>query len=488
MPLEVPVFRSSIVSLVMCAMLRAQERSAPEWDTTRARGATREVDFETSEGTWMALDLSPDGRLVAFDLLGHIYRVPASGGAAECLTGDSGGFRVSSPFWTPDGSYLIVQRKSTMPDQSDFNRSLVMYHKEGGGGIELVPSDKAPGWHTLSRDGEHLYFDSAVCPPLPFGHTDPTLGCFQIRRMNLRTRKIENVTDGKAQQQDRGTSGGAMAPTVSPDGRHLAFARRLPDGTTSYKGHVFGPRTALWLRDLQSGAERFLMDPIELDLAEEISRQMPVLTGMVWSSDGRSIVLSQGGKLRRLDVETGAVQTIPFTARVQRTISEMAWSPLAISDGPFQPKMIRWTTASPDGKRLLFQAVGKLWIQDLPGGTPRRLTPASFTAGEFSPSWSPDGAAIAFASWDDSEHGRLWIIPGAGGTPSPITTDPGEYLNPMWSPDGKSLAYSRGSGATLRGRGWARNEWYDVVVQRVEVGEPRAIDRLAFLESPGPRA
>jgi Tol biopolymer transport system component len=306
--------------------------------------------------------------------------------------------------------------------------------------------------------------------------------------MNLRTRKIENVTDGKAQQQDRGTSGGAMAPTVSPDGRHLAFARRLPDGTTSYKGHVFGPRTALWLRDLQSGAERFLMDPIELDLAEEISRQMPVLPGMVWSSDGRSIVLSQGGKLRRLDVETGAVQTIPFTARVQRTISEMAWSPLAISDGPFQPKMIRWTTASPDGKRLLFQAVGKLWIQDLPGGTPRRLTPASFTAGEFSPSWSPDGAAIAFASWDDSEHGRLWIIPGAGGTPSPITTDPGEYLNPMWSPDGKSLAHSRGSGATLRGRGWARNEWYDVVVQRVEVGEPRAIDRLDSLESPGPRA
>src|SRR3712207_7102934 len=51
------------------------------------------------------------------------------------------------------------------------------------------------------------------------------------------------------------SSGGAYAGEVSPDGRWLAFARRIPDGTITYKGHEYGPRTALWLRDLERSEE-----------------------------------------------------------------------------------------------------------------------------------------------------------------------------------------------------------------------------------------
>jgi Tol biopolymer transport system component len=511
----------------------AQEKPPAEWDTTKARGQTRDIDFDTSEGTWMSLTQSPDGKWIVFDLLGHIYRMPVEGGKAECLTQDSGvainltprfspdgktiAFisdrkgqnnlwlmdadgknpravytdktqRALSPVWTPDGNYIVVQRQGTRRGMgSPFSWSLVMYHKGGGAGIELVGGDKGPGWHSISSDGKYLYFDVQLCPPLPFGHTDPMLGCAQIRRMNLQTHKVEEITGGQAEQQDRGTSGGAVAPEVSPDGRLVAFGRRIPDGTVSYKGHVFGPRTALWLRDLQTGEERLLMDPIELDDSEEISRQMTILPGMIWSADGKSMLISQGGKIRRLWIDSRKVDTIPFTAHVHRTISEMAYSPVPIRDDAFEAKFIRWQSASPDGKHLVFQAIHKLWLMDLPSGKPHRLTPDSFSLGEFSPAWSSDGKTIAFTSWDDEKHGQLWTVAAAGGEPKQMTRDAGEYLNPTWSPDGAALAYSRGSGATLRGRDWARNEWYDIVVQSAAGGEAQTLARLGDQEGPGAR-
>jgi Tol biopolymer transport system component len=523
----------TIFALGLFPSLAAQEKPPAEWDTTKARGQTRDIDFDTSEGTWMSLSQSPDGKSIVFDLLGHIYRMSASGGKAECLTQDSGvalnmqpryapdgktiafisdrkgqnnlwlmdangknpravytdkSLRALSPVWTPDGNYIIVQRQGAHPNMgSPFSWSLVMYHKSGGSGIELVAADKSPGWHSISADGKYLYFDVQICSPLPFGHTDPMLGCAQLRRMNLQTRKVEEITGGQAEQQDRGTSGGGIAPEVSPDGRFVAFGRRIPDGLESYKGHVFGPRTALWLRDLQTGEERLLMDPIELDESEEISRQMTILPGMVWSADGKSLLISQGGKFRRLWVDNGKVDTVPFTAHVHRTISEMAYSPLPIRDDAFEAKFIRWQSASPDSKNLVFQAIHKLWLMDLPGGKPKRLTPGSFAPGEFSPAWSPDGKFIAFTSWDDDKHGQMWTVAAAGGDPKQLTKDPGEYLNPTWSADGTTLAYSRGSGATLRGRDWARNEWYDIVLQSASGGDAQMVARVSGLEVPGAR-
>src|SRR5262249_20248685 len=149
--------------------------------------------------------------------------------------------------------------------------------------------------------------------------------------------------------------------------RWLSFARRIPDGTITYKGQTFGPRTALWLRDLSTGAERVAMDPIEVDMAEgmKVSRDLP---GYAWARDSRSILIAQGGTIRRFDVARAGWTPLPFRTKVLRTIPEMAYSPRAVPAGPLTVNFPRWGVSSPAGKRLAFQGVGRVWVMDLPDG------------------------------------------------------------------------------------------------------------------------
>ncbi len=510
--------------LIQAPTLQAQEAGGEtqDWDVTAPRGETREIEFTTSEGTWMSVDVSADGEWVVFDLLGHVYRVPAAGGEAVSLTqgsgvavnfhprfspdgstiafiSDRGGqnnlwrmdadgsnprpvfesqtLRAWEPAWSPDGRFIVVRRASTQ--RGSGGAGLWMYSRDGGEGVELVGSDySGAAWPAFSPDGGSLYFQIRTAPPGTWsGRTDLMQGHKQIRRLDLETGQVDEITSGITVQQGQTSSGGGIAPEVSPDGRWLAFARRIPDGTISHKGLRFGPRTALWLRDLETGAESLLMDPIEVDMAEgmKVSRDLP---GYAWARDGGSIVIAAGGRIRRVDVASGDVSTIPFTARVQRTISEMAGRPQAALGETFTVKFPRWTASSPDGGRLAFQAVGRIWVMDLPDGTPTRLTGDDFAPSEMSPAWSPDGRDIAFTSWADAAQGHVWRVPADGGTPQQITLRAGEYLNTAWSPGGADIVVTRGSGATSHGRTVANNQYYEFVRVPADGGEATLITRV----------
>ena len=180
-----PISTALLPALLLAALLAtptptlaqdADDTDDPDWDVTLARGETREIDFETDEGTWMSVDISPDGRWIVFDLLAHVYRVPAEGGQAESLTQESGvavnyhpsyspdgrhiafvsdrggqnnlwvmdaagsnprqvqssqDTRVTMPEWTADGQYILVAQGG----------GIWMYHVDGGTGIEVVSSD-----------------------------------------------------------------------------------------------------------------------------------------------------------------------------------------------------------------------------------------------------------------------------------------------------------------------------------------------------------
>ena len=483
----------------------AAKSESEAWDATKPRGTTREIDFVTREGTWMSVDLSADGKWIVFDLLGHIYRVAAAGGDAECLTQASGvavnyhprfspdgkaiafvsdrsgqnnlwvmdadgsnpkavlsnkDVRVAEPAWTPDGRFILVRRSDVRPGQGGGGSGLWMYSRDGGEGIELVGREpRGAANPSASPDGKYVYFQINTAAPTTWsGRADVMQGARQIRRLELKTGEIHEITSGESVQQGQSSSGGALAPEVSPDGHWLAFARRIPDGTISYKGLKFGPRTALWLRDLETGAERLVMDPIEVDMGEgmKVSRDLP---GYAWARDGKSIVLTQGGRIRRVDVASGQVATIPFSARVKRTISEMAGKSHSILDPTFQIKYPRWGASSADGKRLAFQAAGRIYVMDLPSGAPRRLTADSFDGIEMSPVWSPDGKWVAFTTLSDNQRGYIWKVAvdggagAAGSAPQQLTKVLGEYLNTAWSPDGQTIVVTRGTGASRRSSG-----------------------------------
>lgn len=505
---------------------QAQGAASAAWDTTLARGVTREIAFTTTEGTWMSVDISRDGQWIVFDLLGHVYRVATAGGQAECLTQNSGvavnfhprfspdgqtiafisdrggqnnlwlmdagganprvvhqhrDLRASEPVWTPDGRFIVVRRQSVSP-AAEGGSGLFMYSREGGEGVELVGRDhRGAAWPAVSPDGQWLYFhESTAAPGTWSGRADVMQGARQIRRMELATGRVLDVTSGESVQQGQTSSGGGIAALPSPDGRWLAFARRIPDGTVSYKGHRFGPRTALWLRDLASGAETVAMDPIELDMAEgmKVSRDLP---GYAWTSDSRAIVISQGGKIRRLDVGSKQVSTIPISAEVKRTISEMAYGTVALDDGPLEVKFPRWASASPDGTRLAFQAVGRVWLMDLPNGTPRRLTQGDAGPFEMSPAWSPDGRSIAFTTFADTDMGHVWVVGAAGGEARQVTREAAEYLHPVWSPDGAVIVATKGAGAAARGQSFNTNPHLELVRVPAAGG---AADRIAVVNRP----
>ncbi len=481
------------------------DAQADEWDVTMARGDTREIDFTTEEGTWISLDVSPDGEWIAFDLLGHVYRVPADGGGdAELLTGGTGVathyhpryspdgatiafisdregqnnlwimdadganpravftesmVRAVEPAWSADGAYIFVRRQNLAPGGG--GGGIWMYHKDGGKGVQVVADQPQAAWPSPSKDGRHLYFHVYTGPPGLQGR-DALAGHWQVRRMDLQSGEVVHVTDGTAAQQVRASSGGAYAAEVSPDGRHVAFARRIAGGTISYRGHTFGPRTALWIRDLETGEERVAMDPITVDNAEGI-KTLRILPGYGWSADGSEIVVTQGGKIRKLDVATGEVATVPFRARVQRTISEMTRADFRIDDAPFDAKMLRWYGASPDRSRIAFQAVGRVWTADADAtaGRPERLTSGDGPF-EYSPAWSPDGRWIAYATWDGETGGHVWKVPAEGGLPQQLTTSPSEYAHPVWSPDGAEIVVTRGSGAASRARSATQNPYWEL--------------------------
>jgi len=434
------------------------------------------VSFTTDEGTWLSLDVSPDGQTIVFDMLGDIYTLPIGGGEAKRIIGEmsfesqprfspdgkqivfisdrsgaeqlwvcrpdgsepkavtkgrgAGMLMFLSPSWTADGNYILASKS----ERGIGTFHVYLWHKEGGSGVSVGPPPPPPAppgsesgsarpqlnkmGAIASPDGRYIYWAQRTGS---FSY-NARFPLWQIVRFDRDSGETSTITNAQ---------GSAMRPVLSPDGKQLVFATR------------WETRTALRVRDLETNQERWLIDRVTRD-DQESRATRDTFPGYAFMPDGRSLLVNIDGKIKRVDFATGTATTIPFTAKVEMDLAARLRYDYRVDESPtVRARLIRYPALSPDGKRVAFTAFNRIYVRDLTSDeAPRRLTNQS--TGEFMPAWSPDGKYIAFVTWS-RDGGHIYRSPVDGGGPEQLTRRAAFYSEPVYSPDNSRIVFTTGA-------------------------------------------
>ena len=469
---------------------------------------SREIAFQTDAVTWLSLDVSPDGSTIVMEAVGDLYVLPIEGGKARRITSgmafdsqpkfspdgkrivfvsdrdgsenvwianadgseprklssDSGSIEFASPSWSPDGTHVVASR--TRWGLRTFE--LWAYHTDGGRGVQITkakkgsdtPSDERANalGAVYSPEGRHLYY---ARKDGGFAY-DVSLPLWQIVRRDLRDGREDHLT--RAQ-------GSAMRPLLSPDGSLLAYVTR-------YRGE-----SGLRLRDLETGEDRWLAYPVQRD-DQESRFTRDLFPGYAFTPDGKAIIYTNEGGIRRVETATGDVSSIPFTVDVKQNIGPRLYSPYRLGLGPVKAHLVRGLAPSPTGDRLAFSALARVFVRD--EGT-RQETP--FT-GEgvpaFHPTWSPDGRWLAYVTWSP-KGGHIWRARANGrGAPQQLTQRAAFYSDPAWSPDGNRIVALRAASYDRLYRIWdfSEPEGTDLIWLPADGGDSRVVTPARGYQAP----
>ena len=399
-------------------------------------GKTEALNFSTKAGSWMSLDVLPDGETFVFDLLGDLYSLPIDGGEASRITSGLGfdsqpvvspdgsmlafisdrsgsnnlwvsnidgsdARRLSnekqqgliSPTWTPDGQFIVVTRRAK-------DNELVTYHVAGGSGVTLAGPDKETKvWGVgadASPDGRYQY----MAAPADSNGPVEDFPSAQISRYDRHSGHLDQLTRAE---------GGGFRPVLSPDGQKLVYGTR-DDG-----------QTGLRIRDLVSGDDRWLAYPVQPDAQENWRPpSRDALPGYSFTPDGESVVFNADGGFQVVDVASGERRAIPFRAEVNLDIGPDLTAGYRVEQGPLTATLIHDPKPSPDNETVAASVLTKIYLADRDGGAPRRLTASD--ALEYKPTWSPDGRWIAYVTWHAEDGGHIWRARSNGrGRPERLT-------------------------------------------------------------------
>ncbi|MDZ7714943.1 MAG: amidohydrolase family protein [Balneolaceae bacterium] len=422
--------------------------------------AERTISFNTTEGTWMSVDVSPDGQTIAFDLFGDIYTMPIEGGEAELLLGGmafethpryspdgryllftsdrdgadnawyidleaeheddkfhqvtDGNNEIPSAAWSPDGDYIVVAK-------GGLTNKLWMYHKDGGSGQQIIeePGQLKTIDPAFGHEGRFIYYSQRNGA----WNYNAQLPQYQIAVYDRENGERSTITS---------RYGSAFTPTLSSNGRYMVYGSR------------YEAKTGLVIRDLSNGSERWLAYPVQRDDQESIAT-MGVYPGMSFTPDNKAVIAFYGGKIWRIPVGGGEAEEIPFSVDVEQELGPQLEFKYPIEDKEeVAATQIRDAIPSPDGNQLAFTVLNRLYVMDYPDGTPRRLTDNNMT--EANPAWSPNGKWIVYATWDGKE-GHLYKIEPNKRRPKPekLTNEPAIYGYPAWSYNSDRIVFLKGS-------------------------------------------
>ncbi|WP_417451313.1 amidohydrolase family protein [Kordiimonas sp.] len=435
--------------------------ASDNWDITDTGQPYVDATFILNEGTWMSLDVSPDGQTIVFDLLGDLYLLPAVGGDAVALTSgpavdrtpsfspdgkkilyisdtggvdnvwmmdaEGGGRRqitdetdnlIANPAWSADGNYVIAAVVGGA--YSDQKRStLRIYHVAGGQGrtvVDVPSNGRDVQEPELSPNGRFLYYTQRLVNHHIY--VDANHVNYAIMQRDLASGETQQLVAG---------FGGALAPQVSPSGRYVAFVRRVKD------------KTVLFTYDLETGIQRPVYDALDRDQQADFYLQGVYFPKFGWFPDEKSIAIWGKGKLYRVDVMTGDAEPIPFRAKATHRITHSPRFAPEVEPEVLTVRSAQSFKVSPDGREAIFHALGYLYKKSLPDGLPRRLT--DDTAFEFEPTWSADGKYIAYVTWEDEKGGTLKVMSTEGRRSKTVAVSSGALRSPAFSRDGKRLLF-----------------------------------------------
>ncbi len=454
------------------AVQAKEKKDDQKWDVNKAPGKAVFADIKVDEGTWMNLDVSPDGKTIAFDLLGDIYTIPIGGGEAKNITNsmawdmqprfspdggqlsftsDQGGgdniwvmdidgsdayqvtkekFRLlNNAVWSPDGNYLAA-RKHFTGTRSLGAGEIWLYHKSGGNGIKLNkrPNEqKDLGEPAFTPDGQYVLFSRDSTSGRYFEYSkNSNEQIYEVFAIDRNTGEIETWISGQ---------GGAVRPTPSPNGKYIAFVRRIREKST------------LYLQDRETGEEFPIYKGLERDMQETWAIH-GVYPNFAWTPDSKNIVFWAKGKIHTIDIESKEVTNIPFSVIDRREMREVVSNINQAAPKDFDVKMLRWLQVAPNGKTAIFQALGHIYKMSLPNGKPHRITNQNDHF-EFYPRFSPNGGSIIYTTWSDKDLGTVRIHSLFGGGQRIISQKPGHYTNPSLSSDGRTAVFQAISGGYL---------------------------------------
>ncbi len=451
----------------------AQDKESEKWNVNNPTDKIKHVEFTVTEGTWMNLDVSPNGKTIIFDMLGDIYTMPITGGTAKALrtglawevqprfspngkqilfTSDAGGgdniwvmdangenakqvtkesFRLlNNPAWMPNGEYFIA-RKHFTSKRSLGAGEMWMYHISGGAGIEITKrknDQQDVNEPCVSSDGRYIYFSEDIYPGGYFQYNkDPNKQIFIIKRYDRDEGKVENIVTG---------TGGSFRPQIAHNGQWIAYIKRIRT------------KTILFVQNLDTGEAFPIFEGLSKD-QQEAWTIFGIYTGFAWTPDDKNIVIWGKGKIWNINVDTKKATEIPFKVNAKHDLVETLLFKQQVFEEKFKVKAIRQTITSPNEKYIIFNAMGYLWKKNLPNGKPKRLT--NGTDFEFEPKFSPNGNSLIFVTWNDETMGKIIKMNLNSKKITNLTTEKGIFRTPSYSNDGKYIVYRKEGGNMHQG-------------------------------------